>query len=79
MAQTPGHPCPACGTMVPTGQRFCTNCGTDNIAAQSANPSSQYGGAATTKSFNATGSTLCTGTECSTAIQSNVESATTTN
>ena len=45
MAQTSGHPCPACGTMVPAGQRFCTNCGTDTVAAQSANPASQYGGA----------------------------------
>lgn len=45
MAQTSGHLCPACGTMVPAGQRFCTNCGTDTVAAQSANPASQYGGA----------------------------------
>ncbi len=44
MAQTPGHPCPACGTIVPTGQRFCTNCGSDINAAQPANQSSQYGG-----------------------------------
>ncbi len=46
MAQTPGHPCPACGTIVPTGQRFCTNCGVDTTTAQPANPSSQYGGSA---------------------------------
>lgn len=44
MAQTPGHHCPACGTIVPAGQRFCTNCGTDIHAAQSASQSSQYGG-----------------------------------
>ncbi len=46
MAQTPGHPCPACGTIVPTGQRFCTNCGVDTTAAQPFNQSSQYGGVA---------------------------------
>jgi predicted nucleic acid-binding Zn ribbon protein len=44
MAQTSGHPCPACGTIVPTGQRFCTNCGVDTTTAQPANQSSQYGG-----------------------------------
>lgn len=44
MAQTSGHSCPACGTMVPAGQRFCTNCGADTTAAQSASQPSQYGG-----------------------------------
>lgn len=44
MAQTSGHPCPACGTIVPAGQRFCTNCGTDTAAAQSANQPGQYRG-----------------------------------
>lgn len=44
MAQTSGHPCPACGTMVPAGQRFCTNCGTDTSAAQPANQPGQYRG-----------------------------------
>ena len=43
MAQTSGRPCPACGTMVPAGQRFCTNCGADIASAQ---PVSQYGGSA---------------------------------
>lgn len=43
MAQTSGHPCPTCGTMVPAGQRFCTNCGADTTSAQ---PVSQYGGPA---------------------------------
>jgi len=31
--------------MVPAGQRFCTNCGADTTAAQSASQPSQYGGA----------------------------------
>lgn len=28
MTQTPNRPCPTCGTLVPVGQRFCSNCGT---------------------------------------------------
>lgn len=46
MAQTSGRPCPACGMIVPTGQRFCTNCGTDINVVQPDNQSSQYGGVA---------------------------------
>ena len=46
MAQTSGRPCPACGTIVPTGQRFCTNCGTDIHNVSPANQPSQYGGVA---------------------------------
>jgi len=46
MAQTSGRHCPACGTMVPAGQRFCTNCGADITSAQSASQPGQYGGAA---------------------------------
>ncbi|HLX38916.1 MAG TPA: zinc ribbon domain-containing protein [Ktedonobacteraceae bacterium] len=42
MAQTSGHLCPACGTMVPAGQRFCTNCGTDTTGTQPANQPGQY-------------------------------------
>lgn len=41
MSDTPGRLCPACGTRVPEGQRFCSNCGTDMSMAQ---PVSQYGG-----------------------------------
>jgi len=41
MSQTPGRPCPACGTPVPAGQRFCSNCGTDLSVS---GPASQYGG-----------------------------------
>jgi len=41
MSQTPGHSCPACGTQVPAGQRFCSNCGTDLTVSR---PASQYGG-----------------------------------
>src|SRR5437588_520503 len=37
MSQT----CPNCGTAVPAGQRFCSNCGTD---MGTAGPASQYGG-----------------------------------
>ncbi len=44
MTQTSDHPCPACGTMVAAGQRFCTNCGADTTAAQLASQPSQYGG-----------------------------------
>ncbi|MGH2495584.1 MAG: zinc ribbon domain-containing protein [Ktedonobacteraceae bacterium] len=29
MSQNSGHSCPTCGTPVPAGQRFCSNCGTD--------------------------------------------------
>lgn len=41
MSQTPGRPCPACGTPVPAGQRFCSNCGTDLSVS---GPASRYGG-----------------------------------
>lgn len=41
MSDIPGRPCPTCGTRVPDGQRFCSNCGTDMSGAQ---PVSQYGG-----------------------------------
>ena len=41
MSQAPGRPCPACGTPVPAGQRFCSNCGTDLSVS---GPASQYGG-----------------------------------
>lgn len=41
MSQVSGRPCPACRTMVPTGQRFCSNCGTDMTVSGQA---SQYGG-----------------------------------
>src|ERR1700694_269936 len=41
MSQIPGRPCPACGTSVPAGQRFCSNCGTDMEVSR---PASQYGG-----------------------------------
>ena len=41
MSNGPGRPCPTCGTRVPEGQRFCSNCGTDMSAAR---PVSQYGG-----------------------------------
>ncbi|HLH64031.1 MAG TPA: zinc ribbon domain-containing protein [Ktedonobacteraceae bacterium] len=41
MSQIPGRPCPTCGTHVPAGQRFCSNCGTAMEAQQ---PGSQYGG-----------------------------------
>ena len=37
MSQT----CPNCGTVVPAGQRFCNNCGTN---MESVGPASQYGG-----------------------------------
>ena len=40
MSQNPGRPCPACGTPVPAGQRFCSNCGTDLTVS---GPASQYG------------------------------------
>src|ERR1700680_3463108 len=40
MSQVSGRPCPACGTMVPAGQRFCSNCGTDMTVSGQA---SQYG------------------------------------
>ena len=43
MSQTPGRPCPACGTPVPAGQRFCSNCGTD-LSVSGPGPASQYGG-----------------------------------
>lgn len=41
MSDMPGRPCPTCGTRVPDGQRFCSNCGTDISGAQ---PVSRYGG-----------------------------------
>lgn len=41
MSQASGRPCPACGTPVPAGQRFCSNCGTDMSVS---GPASQYGG-----------------------------------
>src|SRR5437763_1506122 len=41
MSQTSGRPCPACGTTIPAGQRFCSNCGTDLEVSR---PASQYGG-----------------------------------
>jgi zinc ribbon protein len=41
MSQASGRPCPACGTPVPAGQRFCSNCGTDLTVS---GPASQYGG-----------------------------------
>lgn len=41
MSQVSGHPCPTCGTTVPAGQRFCSNCGT---AMEVSQPGSQYGG-----------------------------------
>lgn len=41
MSQVPGRSCPACGTQVPAGQRFCSNCGTDLTVS---GPASQYGG-----------------------------------
>lgn len=41
MSQVPGRSCPACGTPVPAGQRFCSNCGTDLTVS---GPASQYGG-----------------------------------
>jgi zinc-ribbon domain len=40
MSQVPGRSCPACGTQVPAGQRFCSNCGTDLTVS---GPASQYG------------------------------------
>lgn len=40
MSQASGRPCPACGTPVPAGQRFCSNCGTDLTVS---GPASQYG------------------------------------
>ena len=40
MSQVPGRSCPACGTPVPAGQRFCSNCGTDLTVS---GPASQYG------------------------------------
>lgn len=43
MSQTPGRRCPACGTPVPAGQRFCSNCGTD-LTVSAPGPASQYGG-----------------------------------
>lgn len=43
MSQTPGRTCPACGTPVPPGQRFCSNCGTD-LTVSAPGPASQYGG-----------------------------------
>lgn len=41
MSQASGRTCPACGTPVPSGQRFCSNCGTDLTVS---GPASQYGG-----------------------------------
>lgn len=41
MSQASGRSCPACGTPVPAGQRFCSNCGTDLTVS---GPASQYGG-----------------------------------
>src|SRR6266567_1855811 len=41
MSQVSGRPCPACGTPVAAGQRFCSNCGTDMEVSR---PASQYGG-----------------------------------
>ncbi|HZU65999.1 MAG TPA: zinc ribbon domain-containing protein [Ktedonobacteraceae bacterium] len=41
MSQLPGRPCPTCGTHVPAGQRFCSNCGT---AMEVQQPGSQHGG-----------------------------------
>ena len=43
MSQNQGRPCPACGTPVPAGQRFCSNCGTD-LTVSGPGPASQYGG-----------------------------------
>ncbi len=43
MSQTPGRTCPACGTPVPAGQRFCSNCGTD-LSVSAPGPASRYGG-----------------------------------
>lgn len=40
MSQVPGRSCPACGTPVPAGQRFCSNCGTDLTVS---GPASKYG------------------------------------
>lgn len=40
MSQVSGRPCPACGTQVSAGQRFCSNCGTDMTIS---GPASQYG------------------------------------
>ncbi|HEV2580832.1 MAG TPA: zinc-ribbon domain-containing protein [Ktedonobacteraceae bacterium] len=44
MSQFP-RACPSCGSPVPAGQRFCSNCGTDLLSGP-AGPSSQYGGQA---------------------------------
>ncbi|HEY6540157.1 MAG TPA: zinc ribbon domain-containing protein [Ktedonobacteraceae bacterium] len=41
MSQASGRPCPACGTPVPAGQRFCSNCGTDLSVS---GPARQSGG-----------------------------------
>ena len=41
--QAPGRPCPVCGTPVPAGQRFCSNCGTD-LSISGPAPASRYGG-----------------------------------
>jgi len=41
MSQQSGRLCPACGTPITPGQRFCTNCGADTSAS---GPVSQYGG-----------------------------------
>ncbi|HJT56031.1 MAG TPA: zinc ribbon domain-containing protein, partial [Ktedonobacteraceae bacterium] len=41
MSQASGRRCPTCGTNVPTGQRFCSNCGT---AMEVSQPGGQYGG-----------------------------------
>jgi zinc-ribbon domain len=40
MSQVPGRSCPACGTPVPAGQRFCSNCGTDLTVS---GPANKYG------------------------------------
>ena len=41
MSQATSRSCPTCGTQVPGGQRFCSNCGTDLSRVEAA---SQYGG-----------------------------------
>ncbi len=43
MSQNSGRPCPACGTSVPAGQRFCSNCGTDMNVSGQPGQQGQYG------------------------------------